>query len=458
MSVARFRRHPFACHLAALLLALLYSLIITYPMVLHFTTEAVGEDYPDRVQNMWNLWWAKVALLDQHSSPFHTHLLFWPYGADLYFHDLALPSTLAALIPQLTLGLVAAFNFSVLFALVMSAYAGFRLVYYLTRSCPGGLVGGTIIGFNTLQHFSTRAQTNILSIQWFVLCIEFYLRAWERGRRRDGILAGLFFTLSVLTIGYFEIYLLIFFAVHALWLLVTIPGATAGARLGAILRRARPVLVWAGGTAVLLTGPYALAAWRSLQTGLIAPHSPVDAQRTLLNSADVVSLFVPYREGRLLGQAAPWWTLVDPQIHDHLYLGLVGLALAAGGVWAWRRGRGPGLGLWIAVGLVGVILALGPVLQINGRQTFAGLTVPLPFALVQDIPPFALVRFPERFLNLTYVALGVLAGGAVAALLAGRTPAPVLAGAGPGVGCAVPPCCSPACWACCCSICPSTRG
>ena len=85
--------------------------IVTYPLAGRLFTEVLGEDYPDRVQNLWNLWWVKTALLVEHAGPFHTDRLFYPYGADLYFHTLNLPLALITLPAQLLFGLVAAYNF-----------------------------------------------------------------------------------------------------------------------------------------------------------------------------------------------------------------------------------------------------------------------------------------------------------------------------------------------------------
>src|SRR5258708_32056236 len=102
--------------LAALVGYALLSLVVTWPLALHFTTQEMGEDYFDRVQNTWNLWWVKVALLDRHASPFVTDLLFYPQGTDLYYHTLNLPSTLITLGPLLAFGPAAAYNTSVLVA------------------------------------------------------------------------------------------------------------------------------------------------------------------------------------------------------------------------------------------------------------------------------------------------------------------------------------------------------
>ncbi|MGI8587926.1 MAG: hypothetical protein ACR2M0_09615 [Chloroflexia bacterium] len=438
-----------AYHLTALFGYFALSLTVTYPLVARFTTEAMGEHPPDRMQNMWNLWWVKVALLDRHISPFHTDMLFYPGGADLYFHTLNLPSTLITLVPLLAFGVVGAYNFSVLFAFTMSGYAGFRLVSYLTGSRAGGLLGGVIIAFNTLMIDHSRGQINIISLQWFLLCIEFYLRAWDTGKRRDAILTGTFFTLALLTVGYFEVYLLLFFGAHLLWIAVSSQQSAVSSQQSAvssqqsaeILRSAQNdngsvesdthyalrtthsalrILAWAGGTALVLASPYLIGAWLSVQNGTI-PRAEVDDIVTLKRSADLLSFIVPYREGWLLGQDAPWWAWVDPRITDTAYLGLVPMALA--GV-ALRGGRRPpATPVWIALGALGLLLSLGPILQVNAQQTFDGVRVPMLFGLLEQVPPFSLVRHPVRFMTLWYLGLGILAGAGAKLLLERARPA-----------------------------------
>ncbi len=401
-------------HFAVIGLYTLLAIVVTWPLILRFGSEVIAEHYFDRLQNLWNIWWVKEALIDQHSNPFHTNMLLYPQGIDLYFHTLNLPSTLVTLVPFLLFGLTAAYNTSVFFALLMSGYAGFRLVLYLTRNWWAAFVGGIIIGFNPLTSVLIRAQINVVSLQWFLLCIEFFLRSWNEGGRRNALLTGLFFSLAVLTVGYFEIYLLLFLFAFLVWALFSEPASGWKERVHALFRRALPLLAWGGGCALLLAGPYLLGAWLSLQKGQIATGSGGDALRTILNSADLLSFFVPNRNHWLLGEGTPWWEWVNPAIHDYTYLGVVTLTLAAVGVYFRRRQSITWL--WVALAALGVALALGPILQINNARTVGGVEIPMPFTLLQKVPLLGLVRSPERFIIVTYLSLGVLAGWGVVAL------------------------------------------
>lgn len=401
-------------HLFVIAGYVLLAAAVTWPLAPKFTSQVVAEHYFDRAQNMWNLWWVKVALLDQHTNPFHTNMLLFPQGIDLYFHALDLPSGLLTLAPLLLFGLAAAYNSSLFFALVLSAYAGFRLALYLTGNTRAAVVAGVIIGFNPLSLAMLRSQINIASLQWFVLCIECLLRAWFDGSRRAAALAGLFLGLAVLTVGYFEVHLLFFLIAFLVWAFVTAPGSGWRSRLVLMAKQARSLALWGGGMALVVVGPYALGAWRSLQKGQIVPWSAGDSSRVVLNSLDLLSYVVPNRNHWLLGSGAPWWSTTSTSIHDYAYLGVFTLALAILGL-AWLRGRA-GAWLWLSLAILGAVLALGPVLRVNGGSPSGPTDVPMPFALLQSVPVVGLVRAPERFVTLTFLSLGIISAFGVCSL------------------------------------------
>ena len=117
-------------HWLALAGYFLLALVVTYPVILHFATGVPGDLTADRDQNLWNLWWTKESLL-HFNNPFHTDLLYYPFGTDLYYHTLALPLCLIGLIPQVLFGLPAAYNTVLLVGFVLSGYGMFRLILYV---------------------------------------------------------------------------------------------------------------------------------------------------------------------------------------------------------------------------------------------------------------------------------------------------------------------------------------
>src|SRR5205085_11971879 len=100
-----------------------------------------------------------------------------------------------------------------------------------------------------------------------------------------------------------------------------------------------------------------------------------------------------------LGAAVPWWGALAPGLHDPLWPGWVAPLLAIAGLVAHRQRAGAwGWALGAAAAL---LLALGPVLKINGVLT--GL--PLPWALLQTLPIFNAVGKVERFVVLARLCL-----------------------------------------------------
>ncbi|HEU5088835.1 MAG TPA: hypothetical protein VFT99_15380, partial [Roseiflexaceae bacterium] len=133
-----------APHLAAIALFVLLAVLISWPLPLYFTHGLVGsDDAVDSYQHTWHQWWVAEALTHG-KSPFHTDLLYYPEGIDLFWQTLGFTQGLVAVPLTLALGPVAGVNFTVLSSFVIGGYAVFLLARRLTGSIPGALVAGTI--------------------------------------------------------------------------------------------------------------------------------------------------------------------------------------------------------------------------------------------------------------------------------------------------------------------------
>src|SRR5437762_1573082 len=136
-------RLPLRTHLLVLGGFLLLTLVFTYPIMLHFDSEVPFGG--DAWQHIWNLWWVKHALLDLHTNPYHTDLLFYPQGANLYFHTLTLTAGLLGIPLQLLgLNLLATYNLMALSSFLLAGYGTFLLCHYLTKNVWASFVGGFV--------------------------------------------------------------------------------------------------------------------------------------------------------------------------------------------------------------------------------------------------------------------------------------------------------------------------
>ena len=69
------------------------TVIMTWPLVTDLRHGIIYGITADADVSRWDLWWFKTALLERHSNPFYTDMLYYPYrqGANalpLYFHTL----------------------------------------------------------------------------------------------------------------------------------------------------------------------------------------------------------------------------------------------------------------------------------------------------------------------------------------------------------------------------------
>lgn len=405
-------------HLFALLGYLALALVVTYPAVLHFTTQVPGDLLADRDQNLWNLWWAKQAI-SLGTNPFHTGLLYYPYGVDLYYHTLALPLGLIGLLPQLLFGLPAAYNTVLIAAFTLSGYGAFRLaLLFLHPSTPlrlfAAFLGGVVFAFTPYTLDALKGQPEVLSLQWMPFYAEMWIRAVRQANNHDettagkrpwwfyALLAAVFMALAAYSSLYYAVYLVIFTIAHGAYTLLAAlrhPGPKpAASRI--ITNLIRPLAA----TAIVT-----LALTLPLLAGLIADRGnprfavAADPQHRLAHSADLLSFFAPPHDHLLFGTWQDQPGVKEPLLHDYVGLGYVALALALIGVVAgWRS---PGTKFWAGLALLSLVLAMGPELQIN-RQAMG---IPLPFALLDKLPGMDAIAKPERFVVLTRLCMGVLA-------------------------------------------------
>ncbi|HET6314465.1 MAG TPA: hypothetical protein VFH60_11570 [Chloroflexia bacterium] len=406
-------------HLLALLGYLALAVLVTYPAITQFGTNVPGDLLADRDQNLWNLWWVREAIAHA-TNPYHTGMLYYPYGVDLYYHTLGLPLGLIGLLPQLLFGLPAAYNTVLLAAFTLSGYGAFRLALRFVSTGEGwplppwavafvAFVGGVVFAFTPYTLDALKGQLEVLSLQWMPFYAEAWVMAWRTGRLRYGLPAGVFFALAALSSLYYAAYLAIFslaYVVYQLWARRGARGKEAGRGWGGLV----PPLVVAPIAALVLTLPLLVGLVRDRDNPRLAVEAGVEHR--LAHSADLLSFVAPPHDHPLLGwDPADRPGVNEPPIHDYLSLGFAALTLSVlGGIVGWRTSRGK---FWVGLALFALVLSMGPQLQVGRMQT----GVPLPFRLLEWLPGMEAIAKPERLVVLARLCMGVLAAWGVGWLL-----------------------------------------
>jgi hypothetical protein len=417
---------------------------MTMPVPLRLTTEVPGGG--DAWQHIWNLWWVKEALLNLHTNPYHTDLLYYPDGVNLYFHTLVLTAGLIGIPLQLLgLNLIATYNVVLLLTFVLAGYGAFLLCHYLTRNLWASFVGGIIFAFSPYHVAHMFGHMNLVSLQWIPFYVLLLLKTFEpapeaettridrppdnlrldlRDRRLlYAVAAGALLAVNAYTDWVYGIFMALFTGVYVAWKVLMPSERHALASTGTGWLQAGLRLLVIGLTFLVLTTPIFFPTLAEARKG----YAQQPPEETLFYSADMVNAFLPSELHPMWGSdirayvqnLPPYLPLKNPS-ERVLFLGytaLVAAAFAAIKLWRDRRVR-----FWSVLAILMWLLSLGPVLQVLGNSHFTafGVTVPLPYLLLYKLPLFSIMRTPARLTVLVTLALTVLVSFALAYLLRPR--------------------------------------
>ncbi|GAB4316543.1 MAG: hypothetical protein Kow0059_09070 [Candidatus Sumerlaeia bacterium] len=378
----------------------LLTLMLVFPGWEKFKTGFMC-DWGDGLQNAWNLWWVHRALFVDFVWPWHTDMLWRPFGGvNLYTHSLN-PFNGFVAAPLLEIfPLHIVYNLIVLHTYVVGGWLAYWLGRKLTGSFWAGVAGGTIFSFSPYHFSHTLGHMQTLSLQFLPLyALGLWGMAAEPGRRRWPAAAGVALVLATLCSWY---YLLSCAVLGASWFLGWFPFFLPGRRglLAHPLEERRNVLLnflaAHGGAAVVLS-PVLIGMGRaSLQKNYFGVHDPFEF------SADLAGFFIPGGISRFGLAFEPLWSRFSGNLAENgYYLGVVPPVLAAvGAVREWKRARP-----WLAVVLLFSVLAMGPHLQVLGADTL----IPLPYLVLAGVlPPLETAGIPVRFAGMMFVGLAVL--------------------------------------------------
>lgn len=392
--------HPPARYLWAWLGYLGLTLLMLLPLLPSFASAVAGGPVAQRDswQNIWNLWWVQQALASG-QNPFRTPLLYYPEGTQLYLQTLNI--TNGILVAPITglFGPIAGYNSAVLIAFSLTGLGGYALALRLSGDRFGAFLGGLALTFSPFHMTKLwDGQLEMIALQWAPWYLFFLVRAVEVRRLRDALLAGICLAL----IGYTSWYYFLFFAIASV-IVALIWLASSAKRLTILLYLAVVAI-----TGAVLLVPILLPALRSVSGG-DEPPDPF-AFLKVIHSADLVDFWLPNALHPLWGASVTRYAeLIHPYVAAwNVALGYTTLALALVGAFAywklaWR---------WWALALVSIVLALGPLLQINGSVT----SIPLPYALLAYLPGVDIAHRPNHFVVIAVIALAPLVGLGVAAL------------------------------------------
>jgi hypothetical protein len=358
--------------------------VATRPLAAHLETHVVGAGDP--IVDLWTIDWLTEHFFQ--SGQIFQGNIFHPAPHAVLYSDLSLGAVVLLLPFRHWLSdPVPLYNVAVLLTLAFAGWSFQALVHALTANRWAGLLAGVLAAFGSHQ-ISHRPHINLLVIGWLALFL-LGLHLVIRGTRLWGAaLAGLSFSLSAQSSGYYGVSALVLGLVFTAFHWRALRDRRTLCALGA-----------AGLLAVLLTLPY-LRAYMEVraQEGLRRPIG-MSLSMSFQPERDLTS--TGYLYGRVLGSGG-----------ERLFPGLLTLALAAV---AFGRRRAE-TGFYAGATLVFLVLSLGPYLEMPGAK------VPMPYLWLLKVPPFESMRHPYTFAAVATFLLSVLAGFGWSALRMGARP------------------------------------
>ncbi len=416
-------------HVRALGAYFLLTLVLTYPLILHFATHVAGDGSDDPAL-AWNLWWVPYSIFNLGASPIYTDYMFFPIGLNLGFYTLTYLNAFLAIPFQFAFGVIPAANINLLLSFTLSGFGAYLLVGYLLRQTflartrldaenadsensrvqprlsaslisAAAFVAGLLYAFSSNKFlYASLGQFNIASSQWIPFYVLFWLKIFDAPQPplKYGFLLGLFLLAQALSEFIFASFLILFSIAFIVYKIISTRGKIQNPK-SKIKNLSLAVLVFTLPMLPILAAMISdtLTEGDFIQQGLGFAN---------IFSADLTGFFVSSHLHPLFGSLE---TLMHYPYMNFMYLGFTALVLAMIALWKVKSARS--WGVWF---LLFALLALGPTLRINGAE----FDLPMPFDVLLEIPFVKGNRYPSRWSVMLTLTLAILAGYGIAYCIA----------------------------------------
>lgn len=392
-----------------LIVYLLLSIILTYPLITHFDSHVPGRGIDDPAL-AWNLWWVKFSIFNLETSPLYTDYLYYPLGVNLTANTSTFLNGILALPFTFLFGTIVANNLIILFALVCGAYGTFLLAREVLARCGVrsdfcALLAGATFSFGAWHiNYVSAGHPMLLSSEWIPFFALYLIRS-DRAGWRNGVHAGWFFSLSAWTELTFIPFMAMLAILYGIYFLIAnrIRWQRGGKES---MCSAWRNWFWLGIVSIVSVSPLLWSLFAdSLRYGYyIAPG----LGRAQVFSAEPISFFVPSAAHPILGEWANGLTNANT---SYAFIGYAVLILAMLGFVGFRKLNDAKF--WLIAAIFFVLVMLGPTLLIDEQNT----GIAMPFALLQKLPFVNANRYPVRYNTMMMLALAPLVALGAARLI-----------------------------------------
>ena len=374
------------------------GLFVYLPILGSINSKILGNVTPtnikDGFQFIWNFWWAKKTCLGMCGDFWYTNYQFFPTGTSLLFHNFSYIN-LIIMLPIMFLGIspVGAYNLSLIIAIIFSSIGSYFLVYHLTKNKYSSFISGLIYGISPfLIGHILDGQFDLAIIQFLPFWLLFLIKSEESKKIIYPIIAGILLFIIALTSPSF---IIIIFPVWTIWIIYKL--ISNPKKYQNIFKKNLLILV-------IFLIPFIFFFYKNYKAANSFNVNGSTKWNSEHFSSDLLAFITPPK-ATFLGEK-----LFNTKYEDYegiysdksVYLGFSVLLLSGLGIFFRKRKSI----FWLCIGILALILSLGPKLHMNGEI----VTLWMPSSALEKLPIFNLLRAPSRFSVILFLSLAVLAG------------------------------------------------
>ncbi len=361
-----------------LLIFIFLTVWYTYPLI--FVIGDSVHDEGDSVANLWLLSRNIDKILNEKEEFFYSDDVFYPEGFYLSSGEMYIEEMLIGLpIYLLTSNPILTYNLVLLISYILCGLGMYLLVKFYIKNKYGALISAIIFTFCSYK-FNHLFQLQLLNIQFLPFTIFFFHKIFQEKKLKYAILSSVFFSLQVLSSGYYAVFTSLLILFYLLFLLQE--------------KRDKQTM-------------FCIFVFFLLSLGLVAPFyiqyyfhyktHPIEG----IASSDVLDYFFP-------GDVNYFYSLfgIKPQGSGerNVFIGFIALFLSFLSLFFLNKKL---IKFYIITGLVFFIFSLGPQPLFLNQKINSLRTIN---TFIYSLPPFSSLRIPIRFSIMVMFSISILAG------------------------------------------------
>ena len=383
------------------LIYLIIAFVLFFGLTSNITHIAPGVG-SNTYSNLWNLWWVSYSTFTLHANIWHTGLLYPPLGVNLGLEDMA-PILSIISTPFQAVNLIFGYNIALIIGFVLSGVCMFLLAKYMLENSYAAFFSSIVFTYSAFHVAQSFFVLGMIFIGGIPLSVYFLLKIYNKQNSlQSSIGLGLSALLTTFMGSIQQLEMLVIVGVIIIiWFMIQKEG-----RKNIMNRQFLSYLLLSVIICIIVGLIWflpLLSAYFNISSSITYTQL-TSQQNSMLWSDDLLSFFLPSIYNGLLNNfASGYYSIFTPQPYQRIsYLGFSAFLLAIYGLFKKHKGNM----LWLVLGVLFGLFALGPYIQIATINT--GIIGP--YLIYTILQPLNVVYQPGMFDLVLTMCIAIFAG------------------------------------------------